>query len=232
MSDNPVEPTREEAEAVPRAAPSPQPQSSDALPDEDKRNPDRRPVGILVTLIAISSIIVFGSCNQRLNLQPFLPGSTSTPTSTPSPIPLCRGLFIQPNVQTKIEISPDLKITMSRSGGLVDSSEPSYRITINGDGKVHYEGWSGVPTAGSIEKQIQADQLQRIVAAFDEMDFYAIFVKRDMVITDSSELDIRIEKDGETHDISDEGMCASDSSQCPVFCGLGDKIEEILGLPW
>lgn len=164
-----------------------------------------------------------------------LPACTSFPlltSPTPSPIPLCWRLFTQPNVQTKIEIGSDLKITMSRSGGLLDSDEPSYRVTIYGDGKVHYQGWSGVPSAGVVEKQLQEDQLQRIVAVFEEANFYAIHVSRDMVITDNSELDILIEKGGETHDLSDAGICNSDSSQCPVFCGLGDKIDDILGTPW
>ncbi len=55
MSDNPVEPTR-------------QAQTTNTLPDQDKANPNRLAIGILVVaLIVIAGVIVFGICSQRFS---------------------------------------------------------------------------------------------------------------------------------------------------------------------
>ena len=155
------------------------------------------------------------------------------PTPTPSPQPDSGSpVLYTENVQTKIEISPKLKLTLNRSACF--GSCPNYNVTVFGDGTVVYEGENFVPTEGTIEKQISKDQLQQIVAALEEANFYG-FVENPhrIVIMDSSNLSISLETDGKIHPIRDGGICSYvNKAGLYEFCDLGDKIDEILEMPW
>jgi hypothetical protein len=162
---------------------------------------------------------------------PLLTSPTLKPSRTPdegSPV------LYTDNVQTKIEISPDLKITMARGGGTLKPGWTPYMVTIFGDGRVIYIEGFGAHTEGSIEKQIQRDQLQQIVAALEEANFYGFSNNPDaMYLTDTNPLSISIETDRIIHQIEDAGICSFVNIPGRfTFCDLGDTIDTILGTPW
>ena len=161
----------------------------------------------------------------------------STPTIAPINMPTTTAKCINnawsyaENVHTDIEISPDLVIQLSRSECFGEC--PSYTVTISGDGRVIYWGYQFVPTVGTVEKQIQEDQLQQIVAAFEEANFFAISVgcaEYSVIVMDASALNISISTEGRYHVVAERGAC--NAYHFDKYCDLGDKIEAILGLPW
>ena len=142
------------------------------------------------------------------------------------------------NVQTDIEITPDLKVTINRfAPDVVNQTSVSSTITIYGDGRVVYTSEthqaSGSTKNASVEKHISKDQLQQIVSLFEVANFYAINPGCGGVVIaarDAPNLDILIETRGKIHEIKDNGACAV--YHFDKYCDLGDKVDDVLGTPW
>ncbi len=167
----------------------------------------------------------------------------TSPIPLPSPPPKCIGdtWSYAENIQTEIEISPDLRITMEHSvpGGLTLSEK---RTTIYGDRRAAYtdmffkwqHGSLITITNYTVEKQITEDQLSQIVTAFEEANFYAITPgcegKSIRAPVDGDSEDISIVTDGKTHEINEQGACWA--YRLDKYCSLYGEIDAILGTPW
>jgi len=157
--------------------------------------------------------------------------STTSQTPTPSPTPECIGdaWSYAENVQTTIEINPDLKIQIGRTDPFILRDE---LIVIYGDGKVVFTAID-LGVEETIEKRIQKKQLQQIVSAFEEANFYAISVGCGGIVgiqPDAANLYISVETDGKSYDLDDLTACITHDFD--NYCDLDDTIAEILGLPW
>jgi len=174
---------------------------------------------------------------------------------TPSPTPKCIGdtWSYDENIQTEININPNLKITMVTLGydviyevvtatpagesyptlpayQTVTTSNPAHswipsKITIYGDGRVVGEEKKGQSIK---EKRIQIDQLQKIVAVLEEANFYAIsWGCLGLECPCGHELDITVETKEMVHEIYDKGACFA--AYFDRYCDLWDQINAIIG---
>jgi len=184
---------------------------------------------ILLGLLIIGTVLCINACSSLGLLQP-----------TPSPTPMCIGEVwsYAENVQTKIDIEPTLKITIAQDApDLIHHTFYGSTVTIYGDGRVVYTSESsqvsGSTKSTSVEKQIPKDQLQQIITALEEANFYAITTGCGgsiVRVIDAPVLEISVEADGKVYEIKDNGECAV--SHFDKYCDLGDQIDAILGIPW
>jgi hypothetical protein len=155
--------------------------------------------------------------------------------ASPTPTPKCIGdtWSYDESVQTKIEIGPDMKIVIGSVDPYVLYEKT---ISISGDGKVTYTVTQNLDPPKTITetKYIQEDDLQKIVTAVDEANFFAISADcggEVLIAPHAYEKWIRIETDLKTHAVYDHGMCDK-GYYFNKFCDLYDKIIAILGTPW
>lgn len=65
-------------------------------------------------------------------------------------------------------------VTISLDRGPCFGFCPDYSVTIKGDGTVIYEGRNFVPTQGTITTTVPVESVERLVAEFDDADFFAL----------------------------------------------------------
>lgn len=132
------------------------------------------------------------------------------------------------STQTDIDITPDLIISIVRSTTGCSGGCAPYTATIYGNGQLIYSEY----LSGTVTTQIPKDHLQQIVTAFEDANFYAVVPgcgDTKVSVSDAGQLNISVATDKLIYEIEDEGACKA--SYFWRFCGLADKVEDILGLP-
>ncbi len=132
------------------------------------------------------------------------------------------------NVQTDIAASPDLIISIFRSDTDCAGGCSPYTATIYGDGRLYISDFR----AGPVAKQITQDQLQQVVSAFEEANFYAVAPGCGSVsyaAGGAGFLNISVSTEKMDFAIEDGGACAK--NYYARYCGLADKVEQILQIP-
>jgi hypothetical protein len=157
------------------------------------------------------------------------------PTSTPVCVEVAWSY--SENTTTEIEINSDLTITMETFyPDMLTRSFMRNTTTIHGDGSavvVNQQYIEGEPQEKTrVEKQLSTRQLEQIVQALEQANFYAIRPGCRGVFVTVSEawtLDISVETNGRLHAIQDNGACAVYDFK--NYCSLRGKIEAILDQP-
>lgn len=97
----------------------------------------------------------------------------------------------------------DVSITLARSACF--GSCPTYRVTINGDGAVVYQGSSSVGTTGRQTAQIEPAAVAALVRRFDEIGFDNLRDEYRGGMTDIPTYTITLVRDGRTKRVVDYG---------------------------
>jgi hypothetical protein len=214
----------------------------------------------LIFIFLSCIMLVLSNCTSFLpqvspTLSPTPP--ISSPTSSTMSKCILDTWSYDENIHTQITIAPDLKITL-RNLGLykmvitatpvggqfptlpayqsTDTTNPFHpgsittKISIFGDGRAILVKEQDQKTILEREKQIPIDQLQKIIAILEEVNFYAISWgcgDKGMACPCGTELDISVETKENVHQILDHGMC--DSRPFNRYCDLFDRIVAIIG---
>jgi hypothetical protein len=103
-------------------------------------------------------------------------------------------------------------------------------MTIYGDGRVILVKEKNQVQISQQEKQIEKDQLQKIVSVLEEVNFYAISPTCGGVgiaCPCGHTHAISVETKGEVHEINDAGAC--EVAYFAGFCDLWERITAIIG---
>lgn len=152
-----------------------------------------------------------------------------SPSPIPSPTPICvDGTWsYDEDVQTKIEITPDLKIEITHVGGWGFCPRT---LRIHGDGRVEIK-LGERDEASQTTMQITKDQLEQIVSKLEQANFFGVSYgcqETFIEALDAGLLDISVETQGKVHKIEDHGVCGGPLYNFRRYCSLGDSIEEIV----
>ena len=177
------------------------------------------PVSIFILCVAL----ILSSCSSI----PLLASHT--------PAPECIGdtWSYDKNVQTEIEISPDLVIIISHTQSWFTTTPRTPDPYIYGSVGIYGNG-SVIDSRGGdpVKKQISEDQLQQIIQVFEEANFFAITFGCEgssLEVTDVGRTEISITMEGKTHKIEDHGNC--DYGGIIGLCAIPEKVFAILGSP-
>src|SRR5690242_7806200 len=64
----------------------------------------------------------------------------------------------------------NIRITLMRSGNL--GGEPTYRFSIDGQGKLDYEGFANVFARGHRTAHLSKQTMEKLIAAFEDAGFW------------------------------------------------------------
>ncbi len=129
------------------------------------------------------------------------------------------------------EIPKDLIITLERT--MCDGACPAYKMTVESDGKVNFEGYYRTEIEGKAEGKITQEQLKKIIAEFEKINFFGF--RDNYKITDAgcgstdmpSEI-IFIKINGKSKKIYHYFGCEGDIvKEVRLLTFLGKKIDEI-----
>ncbi len=103
----------------------------------------------ILTLLALLALVACGAQESTVE-------TTQPPTPTAEPT---------------VDLS---QLVISLERGVCFGFCPIYRVTIEGDGTVTWEGEQHVEVVGTETAQIEPEQVQELVAAFQALDFFAL----------------------------------------------------------
>ena len=116
----------------------------------------------------------------------------------------------------------DLVITLERTA--CHGTCPVYKLTISEDGKVIYEGRNFVEVEGEQTESLSPTQIQDLVAAFEQADFFSLRDYIDNNAGDSQSVITSITIDGKTKTVN---HYYGDSSAPQELFELESRIDEI-----
>ena len=116
----------------------------------------------------------------------------------------------------------DLVITMERTA--CHGTCPVYKLTISGDGKVIYDGRNFVEVEGEQTESLSPTQIQDLVAAFEQANFYSLQDYTDNNAGDSQSVITSITIDGKTKTVN---HYYGDSNAPQELFDLESRIDEI-----
>ena len=116
----------------------------------------------------------------------------------------------------------DLVITMERTA--CHGTCPIYKLTISGDGTVIYEGQDFVQVKGRETASLSPAQIQDLVTAFEQANFFTLTDSTDQDTTDSPSVITSITLNGKTKTIN---HYYGDSGAPQALFDLESKIDEI-----
>jgi hypothetical protein len=131
--------------------------------------------------------------------------------------------------QPSMSTYPDLVITMQR--GPCFGTCPVYVLTIYGDGRVIYEGTFSVAVEGTQNARIEAEQIQALVTAFEDANFFGLRDNYAVPATDLPSVDISITINGRSKKIRHYGMLSCNGeldSAAQELCDLEHNIDAIV----
>ena len=97
----------------------------------------------------------------------------------------------------------------------------SYTLSIYGDGRVEFYGHDGALTPGLHRSHLSGPEFVRLLAAFQEADFYSLHDESDMFVFDAPRISIELSADGDFWSVTDR------LGKSKAFRTLMDKILEI-----
>lgn len=104
---------------------------------------------------------------------------------------------------------------------------PSYTVTINGDGKVAFEGRDHTAVKGPAEGVISAKNLRALAAAIEKASFFELKDEySEMRITDQITVITKVEWDGRRKTVT---HYHGDTSAPPRLRALEDRIDQLAG---
>ncbi len=138
-----------------------------------------------------------------------LPSPRSTQPPTPAPAPSFS----------------DLIITLERE--MCNGTCPVYKLTIQGDGTLTYEGEAYVTVEGVQTSQLGPDQVAQLVAAFEEARFFNLDDHYFYGASDLPSTNISITMNGRTKVVNHYGACGDPQfdNAPPELCILEEKID-------
>jgi len=156
--------------------------------------------------------------------------TTSYLQSLPFILILMLGLLISgcaPNLETPTaspteNVFSELMITMERTA--CHGTCPIYKLTINGDGTVIYEGQDFVQVKGEQTASLNPAQIQELVSAFEQANFFTLTDYTHEDTTDSPSVITSITINGKTKTVN---HYYGDSSAPQALFDLESKIDEI-----
>jgi hypothetical protein len=145
--------------------------------------------------------------------------------STPLPSPPTSGTQLPSPVPTYS--FSDLTITFERE--MCDGTCPAYKLTIQGDGTLIYEGEAYVAVEGVRTSQIGPEKVEQLVAAFEEAGFFGLDNLYAVPVTDMPGSRISITMNGQTKEVYHHGFCGDSALNTapPELCALEERIDLI-----
>src|SRR5689334_17734255 len=132
-------------------------------------------------------------------------------------------LYVDPTSPTPTVItSSDLVITFERTA--CHGTCPIYKLTIEGNGTVIYEGKDFVQVKGRQTASLSPDQIQQLVSAFEQTGFFTLPDYTDQDTTDSPSVITSITLNGKTKTVN---HYYGDNSAPQGLFDLEFKIDEI-----
>jgi hypothetical protein len=121
---------------------------------------------------------------------------------------------------------PDLLVTLERGGCY--GSCPIYKLTIDGKGKVIYEGEEFVAVKGRRESAVSQEKIRALVAAVERANYFSLADRYEPQITDLPSVTTSIRLRGKTKSIYHYGaLCGEEARPLPG----GEKYEIDYGAP-
>jgi hypothetical protein len=123
---------------------------------------------------------------------------------------------------------PDLLIVMET--GACFGTCPMYSLTIHANGAVNYEGLKFVKIEGNRSSRISSDQIQELVSAIENANFFALEDQYVTNATDLPSITLSITMDGREKSIWHYGLlnCDGELDGAPKeLCELENKIDEV-----
>jgi len=162
----------------------------------------------------------FATCDLLCLPPPMLP--TSVDLSAPEHLQAATGLGSQ---KKEFALFPDVKdiytvaISLSYYGGTWLPGI-SYSLRIAGDGTVEYNG-SGEYVTGPHRSHISPEEVQSLVQAFRDADFFSLEDQSQMLISDASDIVISLTIAGQTRTV------VNHRSASPAFTRLAETIKRV-----
>lgn len=136
---------------------------------------------------------------------------------------------VSPSADAGIPAYPDLLISLER--GPCFGTCPIYTLTIHADGTVDYQGTGFVKVEGNRSIKISSEQIQELVTAIDNANFFSLKDQYMAPATDLPSITLSITLDGHSKSIWHYGMldCSGELDDAPrELCELEDKIGEVV----
>lgn len=116
----------------------------------------------------------------------------------------------------------DVLITLERTA--CRGTCPVYKLTISGDGNVVYEGIDFVEVVGKRTSTLSTDQIQELVSAFEQADFFSLRDYTEQTVTDTASAITSITRNGQTKTFN---HYYGDANAPQALFDLETKIDEI-----
>lgn len=134
-------------------------------------------------------------------------------------------------------IPADLEIKLERTGCFAGANAcPTYKLTVNADGSVVFEGIDLTTVKGRAEDKISPEKMRLLIAEFQRADFFNLKDSYDYpncpsIATDSPNANTSIRMNGQDKTIHHYlGCLGEDLKTFPAqLTELEDKIDEIVG---
>jgi hypothetical protein len=131
---------------------------------------------------------------------------------------------LEPTSAPPPESAPtDVTMTLERTACY--GTCPVYKLTITGDGTVVYEGRDFVEVKGEQTSQISPAQVQELVNAFEQADFFSLRDYTEQKVTDNPSAITSITINGQTKTVNH--YYGDDSAPQALF-DLESKIDEVV----
>jgi hypothetical protein len=129
-------------------------------------------------------------------------------------------------------------LTISLDRGPCFGFCPDYNVTIRGDGTVVFDGRNFVQTRKTVTASVPVEEVERLVAAFDDADFFGLEEEYAVGATDLPTIITSISIGGRTKRILHYGVgCGTDDPSLDnapeELCQIEELIDEVAGTePW
>ena len=164
--------------------------------DEQPSTLTKAQLKLLKTLMAEAKRV-----SSQMRFRPFEQGSRPVLAKFEIEIPVRDSEPTRHVLFPKVHDRSSLRMTLSRSGCF--GACPSYRVEVNGDGSVLYEGHRFVAVKGKHRASISSEVVGQLLEAFRAADFYSLKDKYRWAVTDNPTYITSISIDGKTKQVID-----------------------------
>jgi hypothetical protein len=125
--------------------------------------------------------------------------------------------------------SAPLTITLRRGGGF--GGAPAYSITIHRDGRVAYSGQQMVAVKGSRTGSVRVDQVQRIIASLDRINFLGLDGRAFLICPDAPYAAITVSAGGREKTVASTNCGSAETAAEPqaAFLRAAQEIDNSVG---
>lgn len=143
---------------------------------------------------------------------------------------------VSPSFPASANVPEDLMITLERTGCYATRNAcPTYKLTVNADGSVVFEGRDVTKVKGKVEDKISVEKVKQLIGEFEKANYFNLEDSYDgetcpRTSTDRPNANTSIQIGGKKKSVSHNLGCRGQDSKIypPELYELENKIDEIV----